>query len=50
MKIKSVLSSYMIPFILLISAAITLVSVGEKGKGGKYPKMIRSKSGLETSS
>ena len=47
---KSVSSSFMISCVLLISAATTLVSVGEIGKGGKYPAVIRSKSVFETSS
>ena len=48
MKMKSVSSSLMIPCVLLISAATTLVSVGEKGKGGKYPAVILSKSVFTT--
>ena len=36
--------------VLLISAAISLVSDGEKGKGGKYPMVIRSKYGFQTRS
>ena len=49
-KIKSVSSYFMISCVLLISAAIILVSVGKKGKSGKHPTVIRPKSGFETSS
>ena len=50
MKMKSVSSSLVMSCVLLISAAVTFFSVGEKGKGGKYPTKIRSKSDFETSS
>ena len=49
MKMKSVSNSFMIRSILLISAAINLVSVGGKGEGGKYPMVVQSKSASETS-
>ena len=51
-KIISVSSSFIISCILLISAAINLVSIGENGEGGKYPTVTQSqfKFGFETSS
>ena len=49
MKMKSVSVSLMIYCILLISAAINLVSGAEKGEGDKYPTVIQSKTGFEAS-
>ena len=49
MKMKPVSSCFMISCILLIYAAINLVSVGEKGEGGNYPMVMQSKSGFKTS-
>ena len=49
MKMKLVSDSFLIPCVFLISATITLFSVGEKGNVGKYPMVTWSKTSFETS-